>query len=103
MLQNDPVWCRLSSLEVATTISEAENPIDLSRRCVSDPRRSLRQLHNRLETWIARFAWEAHHERRFLEAELLLEHLHYLIHLRKKKRESCPRCTVWVRSQLEKR
>lgn len=71
-------------------------------RCITDPRRSRRELYIRVETWIARFVWESVRAGRGLEAELLAADLHYIRdHLRKKRAGPCETCPLEIRARLQ--
>jgi hypothetical protein len=97
----------LGKFEVATTMLETRDPHDsifLERICITDPLRSRRRLYIRLETWLARAAWEAYNvaPRKELLAECLSAEVHYIQHLRKKRPAPCPACPLWIRARLER-
>jgi hypothetical protein len=93
--------------EVATTMLETRDPHDsifLEPICITDPCRSRRRLYVRLETWLARAAWEAYNvpPRRELVASRISAEVHYIQHLRKKRPAPCPACPLWIRERLER-
>jgi len=86
-----------------TTPAEARRLLGPERRCITDPRRSRRQLYIRLETWLAREAWATFNnlgEREDELAQRLGAEVHYIQHLRKKRPGPCSRCPEWVRARF---
>jgi hypothetical protein len=98
--------------EVATTMLDLKRVRDPrykllpapERICITDPKRSCRRLYVRLETWLARAAWEAYNvpPRREVLAQRLSGEVHYIQHLRKKRPAPCPACPLWLRDRLAK-
>lgn len=102
--------------EVATTITETRTTHAAAPPppvCISDPRRSMRQLYLRLETWLSRFWWEAFREgqafvasnatggdgHKLIESWLIGTELHYIRHLRRNRRP-CEQCQKWIAERL---
>jgi len=81
--------------EVATT-TLFETTREAPRICITDPRRSHRNLYIRLETWLSRALWDGLGSvDPFGYRAAVWGEMHYIRHLRK-KRPPCPACAAWT-------
>jgi hypothetical protein len=84
----------------ASSILKTLPPVP-ARRCITDRRRTRRELYIRLETWLARIQWETFGAGNFSEADAVRAVLHFVHHLRT-GRPPCPICPQATLELFEK-